>query len=153
MEIILDNIKKPINVGVIIRLACATNSKIYFTGNSIKHTNRKARLSAVGYEEITEIEYVEDFEGLIKKLKSEDKQIIGTSPYAKYLYTEIDYTRPTVFVFGNEATGLSKGKMAMCDETVYIPMDKRVESLNLSTSAAVLLYEVLRQRGFKMGNE
>lgn len=150
MELVFDNIKKPINVGACIRLACAANSKIYFTGNSVKHTNRKAKLSAVGYEEIVEIEYTANFKDLIERFKEEGKQVIGTSPYAKYCYTDIDFTRPTVLVFGNEGTGLSKENIELCNKTVYIPMDRRVESLNLTTSAAIMIYEALRQRNFEL---
>lgn len=148
-EMVFDNLSKPINVGVIIRLACATGTRLYFTGNSVDYKNRKALLSAVGYEACADLTYEKDFKKLIERLKQEGKMIVGTSPRAGKIYTEPDYRVPTVFVFGNEATGLSMGNMALMDELVSIPMPGNIESLNIVTSAAVILYEGLRQRGFQ----
>ncbi|MCX7746294.1 MAG: TrmH family RNA methyltransferase [Clostridia bacterium] len=148
-EIVFDNLKKPINVGVVVRLACATGSKLYFSGDSIDYKNKKARLAAVGYEEMVDLTYEKDFKKLIEKLKAEGKMIVGTSPRADRIYTELDYTAPVVFVFGNEVSGLSKEKISMMDALVSIPMPGQIESLNIVTSAAVILYEGLRQRGFK----
>jgi tRNA G18 (ribose-2'-O)-methylase SpoU len=54
-ELVFDNMTKPINVGVAIRLACAAGSRLYFTGNSVDYKNRKALLSAVGYEEMADL--------------------------------------------------------------------------------------------------
>jgi len=149
-ELIFDNVRKPINVGRIIRLACATRSKLYFSGNSVNYKNRKALLSAVGYEKSVDLSYEKDFGKLIRTLKAEGKIIVGTSPYSlKRSYTELDYKQPTVFVFGTEACGLSKEKRQLMDELVYIPMAVEVESLNVVTAAAVILYEALRQKGFE----
>lgn len=148
-EMIFDNMRKPINVGVIIRLACAAGSKLYFTGRSIDYKNRKALLSAVGYESLVNLSYEENFTELVKRLKAEGKILVGTSPRAEKIYSELDYSKPTVLVFGNEATGLSKENMQMMDELVRIPMPGGVESLNIVNSAAVILYEGLRQRGFR----
>lgn len=146
-ELVFDNIRKPINIGVLIRLACATGSKLYFTGNSVEYKNRKALLSAVGYEKYVDLSYEKDFGKLIKTLKAGNKQIIGTSPKGSKPYTGVDYTQPTVFVFGNEVNGLSREKRLLMDELVYIPMAPVVESLNIVSSAAIILYEGLRQRG------
>ncbi|HEX3029350.1 MAG TPA: TrmH family RNA methyltransferase [Clostridia bacterium] len=52
-------------------------------------------------------------------------------------------------VFGTEATGLSRKKMEVMDELVQIPMPGEIDSLNIVNSAAIVLYEGLRQRGFK----
>ncbi len=149
-DLIFDNMKKPINVGVAIRLACATGSRLYFTGNSIDYRNRKAQLSAVGYEEQADISYEKDFKALVERLKGEGKRIIGTSPRADKFYSQVDYTKPVAFVFGNEGTGLSKENMQVVDELVGIPMPGGTESLNVVTSAAIVLYEGLRQRNFRL---
>jgi tRNA G18 (ribose-2'-O)-methylase SpoU len=148
-ELVFDNMTKPINVGVAIRLACAAGSRLYFTGNSVDYKNRKALLSAVGYEEMADLAYEKDFNKLIMRLKGEGKMIVGTSPRAETNYTCLDYKVSTVFVFGNEATGLSREKSSLLDQVVSIPMPGGIESLNVVNSAAILLYEGLRQRGFK----
>jgi len=64
-------------------------------------------------------------------------------------YTEIDYTKPTVLVFGSESEGISAESLAFADRVVRIPMLGMVQSLNLSVSVAVILYEALRQRSAK----
>jgi tRNA (guanosine-2'-O-)-methyltransferase len=61
-------------------------------------------------------------------------------------YTDIDYTRPLALVFGSESEGISAESLAFADKVVRIPMLGMVQSLNLSVSVAVILYEALRQR-------
>ena len=61
-------------------------------------------------------------------------------------YTEIDYTQPLALVFGSESEGISAESLAFADKIVRIPMLGMVQSLNLSVSVAVILYEALRQR-------
>lgn len=64
-------------------------------------------------------------------------------------YTEIDFCRPSAIVFGSEAEGISEEALAFADRVVRIPMLGMVQSLNLSVSVAVILYEALRQRSEK----
>ncbi|HVP90094.1 MAG TPA: RNA methyltransferase [Terriglobales bacterium] len=64
-------------------------------------------------------------------------------------YTDVDYTRPVALVFGSEAEGISEASLAFADRVVRIPMMGMVQSLNLSVSVAVILYEALRQRAAK----
>jgi tRNA (guanosine-2'-O-)-methyltransferase len=64
-------------------------------------------------------------------------------------YDRIDYTLPTALVFGSEASGLAPETLSYADETIAIPMAGMVQSLNLSVSAAVVLYEAFRQRQAK----
>jgi len=61
-------------------------------------------------------------------------------------YTDIDFARPVVLVFGSESEGISDQALAFADKVVRIPMLGMVQSLNLSVSVAVILYEALRQR-------
>jgi TrmH family RNA methyltransferase len=86
----------------------------------------------------------------VQDLRAKGYRIIVTSPHAEAIYTDLDYTKDDfVLVFGTEVTGLSRQKLEMMDTTVKIPMPGNVNSLNLATSVAVIIYEVLRQRGFK----
>lgn len=147
-ELVFDNMVKPINIGVVIRLACSAGVRVYFTGNSVDYRNRKAKLASVGYHEMADIHYEKDFEALIMRLKGEGKSIVGTSPRAEAVYSDIKYEMPTVFVFGNEVYGLSKGQVSMMDQLIKIPMPGQIESLNVVSSASIILYEGLRQRGF-----
>jgi tRNA (guanosine-2'-O-)-methyltransferase len=64
-------------------------------------------------------------------------------------FTELDYTRPWAIVFGNESDGISAEALEMADAGIRIPMLGMAQSLNLSVSAGVILYEALRQRRAK----
>ena len=61
-------------------------------------------------------------------------------------YTEIDYAQPIALVFGNESDGISQEGMGLADHIIQIPMFGMAQSLNLSVSVGVMLYEALRQR-------
>jgi tRNA (guanosine-2'-O-)-methyltransferase len=64
-------------------------------------------------------------------------------------HTELDYTRPTAVIFGNEAEGTSREAVEAAEVRVKIPMLGMAQSLNLSVSVAVILYEALKQRQAK----
>jgi TrmH family RNA methyltransferase len=74
----------------------------------------------------------------------------ATSAAATCLHTEIDWTTPRAVVLGPEAGGLTEEELRATDEAVRIPMREPVESLNLATALAVVLYEAARQRGFPL---
>ncbi len=74
-----------------------------------------------------------------------DCQVVGTSPAGRVDYREVSYRAPVLVLMGNERAGLLPEQLTVCDEVVRIPMAGRVESLNLSIAAALVLYEVLRQ--------
>ncbi len=64
-------------------------------------------------------------------------------------YTELDYTQPLALVFGNESEGISAEALALADYKIKIPMLGMVQSLNLSVSVGIILYEALKQRWAK----
>jgi RNA methyltransferase, TrmH family len=61
-------------------------------------------------------------------------------------YSEIEWLKPSLVVFGSEAVGLSKAELDLADEVVIIPMQNGVESLNLAVSSGIILFEALRQK-------
>ena len=75
-----------------------------------------------------------------------DAQIIGTSGKATKEIGDIDFTKPTILVMGNETVGMSRGYFDICDEVVKIPIGGCLSSLNVSCAASIMLYEVQRQR-------
>lgn len=145
--VIADGISDPHNLGAIIRCAegagahgiiipkrraaCITPAVVKASAGAVEH------LAAVKCTNITET---------IKKLKDLGLWIFAAeadgTPYDK-----ADYTVPCAIVLGGEDTGVSELVRKNCDYTVSIPMRGKVNSLNVSTAAAVLLYEVIRQRG------
>ena len=61
-------------------------------------------------------------------------------------FTDIDYTQPIAIVFGNESDGISQEALSLADHVIKIPMLGMSQSLNLSVSVGIILYEVLKQR-------
>jgi TrmH family RNA methyltransferase len=80
-------------------------------------------------------------------LRQRTIQIIAASPEATQRYTAIDFTLPTAIVMGSEANGLGSIWREAATALVTIPMFGAMDSLNLSASTALMLYEVVRQRG------
>ena len=80
-------------------------------------------------------------------LRRQGIALVATTPAATTLYTAADLTGPVAVVMGSEAWGLSETWLAAADVRVRIPMAGQVDSLNLSAATALVLYEVVRQRG------
>src|SRR5262249_28578119 len=79
-------------------------------------------------------------------LKANKLKTVGTFPQAKDIYTKVDLKGPLAIVLGAEDQGLSPFWHNNCSHKVKIPMNGRADSLNVSVSAAILIYEALRQR-------
>ncbi len=79
-------------------------------------------------------------------LQSEGFQIVAATEKSRKLLYDADLRRPTVIVMGSEETGISREVLKLCDEQLAIPLIGHIESLNVSAAAAILLFEVVRQR-------
>jgi TrmH family RNA methyltransferase len=87
----------------------------------------------------------EDLKALVGDFQTRGVQIVATLPLASKTYWEVDFTRPTLILLGNEAAGLSDELSSLASERVKIPLSEGVESLNVAIAAALLLYEARRQ--------
>jgi tRNA (guanosine-2'-O-)-methyltransferase len=86
----------------------------------------------------------------LEPLKKAGYEIVATHlQHDAVPYTDVDFARPVAVVFGSEAEGISDDCLAFADRVVRIPMLGMVQSLNLSVSVAIILYEALRQRAAK----
>ena len=81
-----------------------------------------------------------------KMLQAEGFQIVAASEKSRKLLYDADFKKPTVIVMGAEDTGISKELLKLCDEQLAIPLIGHTESLNVSAAAAIMLFEVVRQR-------
>ena len=81
-----------------------------------------------------------------KTLQAEGFQVVAATEKSRKLLYDADLRRPTALVMGAEETGISKEVLKLCDERLAIPLIGRIESLNVSAAAAVMLFEVVRQR-------
>ncbi len=82
----------------------------------------------------------------LMSFKSEGYQIVAATEKSRKLLYDADLRKPTVIVMGSEETGISREVMKLCDEQLAIPLIGHIESLNVSAAAAILLFEVVRQR-------
>lgn len=143
---IIEGVEKPGNLGAILRTADAAgvHAVIVTAGNTDIHNPNviRASLGALFTQPVLEA----TFDETQQWLKQHNIQIVAASPEAQHVYTEIDYTRATAIVMGSEAHGLGTEWRQAATHLVTIPMFGAMDSLNLSTSTALLLYEVVRQR-------
>lgn len=144
--VVLEDVEKPGNIGAVLRscdavkadaLLIADETTEIFNPNVIR-----ASIGTIFSVPVVQApaEAVRDF------LKAKDVQIIAAVPQAQGLYTKTDLTAPTAVVMGSEKKGLSDFWQKNADGKVRIPMKGEADSLNISVSTAVLLYEALRQR-------
>lgn len=151
LVIVLENIKDAGNLGTIIRTAKAADvSGIILTGDCIDIYNPKVvRSSAANLWKIPVI-YFKDTENLRKETEKFGRcQFLATKIHEEQqnLYYEIDYKQPSVIFFGSESEGISDVLANQADKLIKIPMNEQVESLNLSISAGIIMYEAFKQRG------
>jgi len=145
--IILDEISDPHNLGAIARTAeCAGAIGLIMTErNSAPITPAAIKASAGALEHIPIIKAV-NLITAIEKLKEAGFWVVGTDSDGKNQYTDKIYNSPTAIIIGSEGKGLRPSIAKHCDFIVKIPLMGKITSLNASVSAAIIMYEVLRQR-------
>lgn len=144
--VICDAVRDPGNIGTIIRAADAFGADgVVVLPLSCDPLNPKAVRSTAGsLFNIPVIKTEQD--KLIKYLEHKDVTLYSTSPTAEESIYELDMTIPVAIVFGNEASGVNDIFLKKSASRFRIPTLGRVESLNVAMSAAICLYEVMRQR-------
>ncbi|CQD58024.1 tRNA guanosine-2'-O-methyltransferase [Yersinia intermedia] len=146
LTVCLEQVHKPHNVSAIIRTADAVG--IHQVHAIWPTTQMYTRLSAAaGSNSWVQVKTHPHIADAIAYLKSQDMQILATHLSDKAVdFREIDYTRPTCILMGQEKTGISPEALALADQDIIIPMIGMVQSLNVSVASALILYEAQRQR-------
>jgi 23S rRNA (guanosine2251-2'-O)-methyltransferase len=146
--VILDGVEDPRNLGAILRSAeCAGADGVFIPERrAVGLTDTVAKSSAGAVEHI-KVARVANLNRLIEELKRRDIWVIGAGGSAGTSYTDWDWTRPSALVLGGEGSGLHRLVAENCDVLVKIPMYGKIESLNVSVAAGVILFEARRQRG------
>ena len=142
--VMLDHLEDPHNFGAIIRTCEAAGVKniIIPKDRSVKVTSSVIKVS-VGAIENVKIALVNNLVNTIKELKQKGYWIIGTDMQGTD-YRNIDYSGKIILVIGNEGKGLSRLTEENCDFIASIPMRGKVNSLNASVAAALIIYEAIR---------
>jgi 23S rRNA (guanosine2251-2'-O)-methyltransferase len=143
----LDEVTDPQNLGAIARTAEAAgaNGIVIPERRSAEVTPAvgKASAGAVEHLPIARVRNLADF---LAEAKAAGAWCYGAAADARTSYTQPDYAGPVVLVLGAEGKGLRPRVAAACDDLISIPLRGRIESLNVSATAAVLLYQILQFR-------
>jgi tRNA (guanosine-2'-O-)-methyltransferase len=147
LTVICENIHDPHNVSAVLRTCDAVGiSQVHliYTTEAFPKLGEKSSASAKKW---IEFHRHKDYDTLREVLKDQQMKIYAThvDPASQKIY-DIDWTRPSAIILGNEHRGVSQDCLKISDQTVYIPMHGMVQSLNVSVAAAVILYEAYRQR-------
>lgn len=138
--------EKPGNIGALLRTADAANLDAVIIANpKTDMFNPNIVRSSVGCLFTVPIATGKTSE-IIRFLKQQEIKIYGAALSASEIYHQPDYNQATAIVVGTEATGLSKEWLSNTDKNVIIPMEGKIDSLNVSVSAAILIFEAKKQR-------
>ena len=143
----LDAVEDPRNLGAILRTAeCAGVNGVFIPERRAVGLTATVAKTAAGALEHISVARVTNLVQLIEQLKQRNIWVIGAAADGSSDYTEWDWTVPSALFLGGEGTGLHRLVRERCDALVRIPLLGRIESLNVSVAAGIILYEALRQR-------
>ncbi|MBX2962291.1 MAG: RNA methyltransferase [Cyclobacteriaceae bacterium] len=146
--LVLEGVEKPGNLGAILRTADAAGvDAVIICDPQTDFYNPNVIRSSVGCVFTKQIASASS-EETIAWLKKNNILILCTYLKASKQYDQVDFTKACAIIMGTEATGLSDVWVKNADANIIIPMQGKIDSMNVSTSAAVLVFEARRQRGF-----
>lgn len=148
LALVLDGVEDPRNLGALLRVAeCAGVHGTFIPEHRAVGLTETVVKTAAGATEYAKIAKVRNLNRLIEELKENNIWVVGTSGEATMDYTEWNWDQPCALVMGGEGKGLHRLVAENCDALVKIPMLGKIESLNVSVAAGVVLFEAVRQRG------
>ena len=146
LTVCMEQVHKPHNVAAIVRTADAVGVHevhAVWPGNRM----RNMVSAAAGSNSWVSVKNHQTISEAVSHLKGRGMQVLATNLSAKAVdFREIDYTRPTCILMGQEKTGISREALDLADRDIIIPMIGMVQSLNVSVASALILYEAQRQR-------
>ena len=147
LVMLMDSVTDIRNFGAIARSAeCAGVAALVMPAKNSAPVNAEAIKSSAGALTLIPVSRVGSLKGAINLLKNIGMQCVAATEKSNTLVYETDFTCPTVIVMGAEDRGISRDVLNLCDVQAGIPLVGRIESLNVSAAAAVILFEARRQR-------
>jgi len=145
--LVLDRVTDVRNFGAIARTAeCSGVHAIVIPEKGSAQINSDAVKTSAGALNHLPIARVKNLYYTVKDLKKMGLQVVAVTEKTDQLMYEADFTLPTALIMGSEEDGISDELMGQSDASVKIPLMGNIESLNVSVSAAVVIYEAIRQR-------
>jgi len=146
--LVLDGVQDPHNLGACLRTADAAGvDAVIVPKDRSSPLTPAARKVAAGGAESVPLLTVTNLSRTLEQLKAAGVWLVGLAGEAEQSLYEMDLRGPLALVLGAEADGLRRLTREQCDFLAALPMAGEVESLNVSVSAGVCLYEAVRQRG------
>ena len=143
----LEDLQDPGNAGTILRTAEAAGvDAVFCTKNTVDYYHPKTIRSTMGSIFRVPQFVVEDVPAFFERLRTAGIRAFAAHLQGKRAYDEEDYRGGSMFLIGNEGSGLSEAAAAEADALIRIPMAGRVESLNAAMAAGILMFEASRQR-------
>ena len=151
LVVVLEGVEKPGNLGAVLRIADGAGAQAVLVcgGGTDLFNPNVMRASRGAFFSVPTV--AADTGDILGFLSARGVQTVATSPAAAHDYSRIDLTGPVAVVLGTEHDGLSRELLEACDLTVSLPMLGTGDSLNVAASAAVFLYEAVRQRRHNEG--
>lgn len=148
LHIVLVEPEIPANTGNIARTCAATGAHLHLVRPlGFDTDDRTLKRAGLDYWYAVQVHYYDSFEEL--KLAYPDQRFFCASTHVSKRYTDYTFQDGDFFVFGKETKGLPKSILEAHEDTcMRIPMTDKVRSLNLSNSAAIVVFEALRQLNF-----
>lgn len=149
LVVLLHKTNNPTNLGAILRTCEAANvAGVILTKNSADAFSPKALRGAMGASFRLPIWTDADFFEVLDWAEEKNLISICADVNAEKSYLDIDWRKPRLLIFGSEAHGLSAEERVRVAESLIIPMENGVESLNLAVSTGVILFEAKRQLNY-----
>lgn len=147
LVVVLDGVEDPRNLGAIIRtVECSGAHGVFIPERRAAGLTDVVAKTAAGALEYVPVARARNTVELLARMKERGIWTVGTAADAEMNYTAWDWREPSALVLGGEGAGLRRLVRERCDALVRIPLLGRIESLNVSVAAAVVLYEAVRQR-------
>jgi 23S rRNA (guanosine2251-2'-O)-methyltransferase len=147
LVVVLDQIQDPRNLGAVARVAeCAGASGLVIPERRTAEVTPAAAKASAGAVEHLPVAQVRNIADFLDEAKMKEAWVYGAAADAPTAYDEPDYKGRVVLVLGSEGKGLRPRVAQHCDQLISLPILGRVESLNVSTAAAAILYGILQSR-------
>lgn len=141
--LLIENVQDPGNLGTMFRTAEAAGVQgILMSQNTVDIYNPKVIRSTMGSIFRMPFVIVEDLPGCIEQMKEKNISVYAAALDGAKDYRQETYEGSVGILIGNEGNGLTREAIAAATKAIYIPMSGKVESLNASISAAILLYHI-----------
>ncbi len=146
LALVCQGVEKPGNLGAMLRTADAAGVGAVVAADPVTDWGNPNLIRASKGTVFSVPVAADSTAVTLEWLRENEIALVATTPDTDVLHTDVDYTGPIAVAVGAEKTGLDEAMLAAATHRVRIPMRGRADSLNVATSAAIVLYEAVRQR-------